>query len=275
MINMNEINTIFIISKNRPHCLTAKLLEKLNYSGDWFICVQKDDEDIEEYYTNFSKKIITYDYHKTKNQTDMLDNFSNETGGAAPARNAVLKIAEDLNLKRFWLFDDDFLSFTIPKPHSKSRTVIKQGTTLEKALNILANFGEKTNQNIGFCVDMSRYPPSRGDINFYIRGAYNLKTDSLKFRSRMEEDLCFNIDTYHNIGAINIAFKILGFTTKGSSSEKGGLTDLYEKEGGIRRGAYNILISPHSTVKKDIFGYSGFPKWRYYVPKIVNEKYRK
>ena len=61
---MGNINTIYIISKNRPECNTAKVLTELKYPGKWFICCQEDEEMLGDYIENWGEeKVLTYDYY--------------------------------------------------------------------------------------------------------------------------------------------------------------------------------------------------------------------
>ena len=57
--------------------------------------------------------------------------------------------------------------------------------------------------------------------------------------------------------------------------EDGGCSTVYERNGTVRRAAYNVIVNPLSVVKSDKFGYSGFPQWRNVVPKMVRGSYRK
>ena len=62
---MDNINTIYIFSKGRPECITANTLNRIDYTGEWFICCQEDDETLNEYIENWGKeKVLTYDYYK-------------------------------------------------------------------------------------------------------------------------------------------------------------------------------------------------------------------
>lgn len=120
---------------------------------------------------------------------------------------------------------------------------------------------------------MSAFPPGKYDTNRYVRGMFDIST-SEKFRSRMEEDLCYAVDSYTTLPvSINIAFKAIGFRTKGVCEQDGGCTDVYRENGDVRRAAYNVLSTPHTKVKCDKFGFSGFPEWSSLVPKTIEEKW--
>lgn len=41
---MSEFSTIYIISKGRPQCHTAKTLQRIDCPGEWFIVCGNNDE---------------------------------------------------------------------------------------------------------------------------------------------------------------------------------------------------------------------------------------
>lgn len=271
-----DINTIYIVSAGRPHCRTAALLERIEYKGDWYICVSREDDKIDEYKERWGSRVITYSYAEQMADTDMLDPFNDPIGGAAPARNGVAAIARSMGNARYWMLDDDITAFTLPKKNGKSRRTVTDGEELEHVMLMVAEWAHKCGIGcVGGACDMQPFPPEKNDVNWYVRQMYNIPVDSRKFRSRMEEDLCYACDSYRTGENLCIALKLLGFRMKGVCDEDGGCTTIYEKNGSIRRAAYNILVNPLSEVKRDRFEYSGFPKWRMLVPKLIDGSYRK
>ena len=56
--DIEKLNTIYIISKGRPQCHTARTLTEMNYPGPWFIVCGNNDETLEEYKAD-KERIIT------------------------------------------------------------------------------------------------------------------------------------------------------------------------------------------------------------------------
>ena len=265
---------ILIISAGRPHCTTAKLLLSLGIDG-FVVCVREDDSELEGYVSNFGDKVVTYDYDESMMSTDMMDNFDNPVGGAAPARNAAISIAAERFGGKFWLLDDDITGLTMPKGGSKSRKQIKGHEDAVKMFESVERFADWSGAScVGIACDMQPFPPSKWDVNPYVRAFFLLDSESSpKFRSRMEEDLTYACDLYRN-GSWALAFRCYGFQTKGVLEEGGGCSTTYDENGSIRRAAYTVLACPLSSVKMGRFGYSAYPKWKSVVPKIIDGGYR-
>lgn len=263
-----SVDPVYIISSGRVECKTAKLLNKIGYTGPWRIVVSNDEAD--NYRSVWGGLVVGYDYESSKRSSDMMDNFDGGIGGAAPARNGALDMAANAGESRIWMLDDDITAFTLP--NGKSRRTVTDGAELFSVFRLLSDFAESTGIGcVGGVVDMQPFPPDKHSVNWYVRQVYNISVDSIRFRSRMEEDLCYACDTYRVPGQVCIGFRMLGFKTGGVCESDGGNTELYNEYGDIRRAAYNVLTCPTTEVRADRFGYSGFPKWRYLVPKVIRE----
>ena len=96
------IDTIYIISKGRPKCTTAKTLEKIGYPGEWFIVCGNNDETLQEYRDMWGERVIVFDWYEEIKRTDTLDNFGFESmaSGAVPVRNATCDIARSRGERR-------------------------------------------------------------------------------------------------------------------------------------------------------------------------------
>jgi hypothetical protein len=93
---MNPKYPVFVISKGRhDRCLTARELTSMNVP--FYLVVEPQEES--KYKSNYQKaKFITTP-------------FSNLGQGSIPVRNFVWDIAEKMNVKRYWILDDNIEGF--------------------------------------------------------------------------------------------------------------------------------------------------------------------
>lgn len=279
---MDKLNTIYIISKDRPQCKSAKTLIQMEYPMDWFIVIGSDDKYIEEYKKNFGEdKIIIFDMEEQLKITDTLDNFGfeNMAHGASPVRNVVQKISYERGEIRHWQIDDDFIRFDIRVPSNHFKRTKFNGKLLYKYLNKLSSFAESIGMaNIGIAQGAETFPENTFRFSPRVFGVHNLPSEPDKFntwRGRLNDDLINALEVYNN-GNFEMLFYFLGFETERTQQESGGLTDIYKEQGTIRKTAYAIMINPLSVKLKIQYGrYHHIVNWRNVTPKIINEKWRK
>lgn len=279
-MNRNKLNTIYIISKGRPHCRTAKTLSKMKYTGDWFIVCGNNDKTIPEYVENWGKdRILVFDWYEEVKDSDLLDNFGieNMSSGAVPVRNATMKISKARGEERHWQFDDDYNSFyhinnKLKKWHRLS------GKEFELELFKLANYAHKCGlTNMGFAVGSDTRPETVKLLGHRVFNAHNMPNDFKLFtrwRSRMNDDLINAIETYRK-GGYELFIKYMYITMEATQSESGGNTDIYKADGTVRKAAYAIMIEPKNvslTIKHGRYHHKA--NWRGIIPKLINEKWQ-
>lgn len=281
MIDKKLVNTIYIISKGRPQCKTAKTLMKMNYPGRWFIVCGNNDPTIPEYQKNWGKdKILIFDWYEEVKHSDLLDNFGVEKmgSGAVPVRNATRKISVDRGELRHWQFDDDYNRFWCINSNNHKTFHPMEGKEFEKKLYNLANYGHFSHiYNVGFAVPNESMPDSRFHITRRVFNAHNMDNHDLEFttwKARMNDDLINAMDTWKK-GKYEISFKFMLLNFKETQSEKGGNTEIYKAHGTVRKTAYAIMFEPKAVKLIEKFGrYHHQVDWRKVVPKLIHEKYR-
>lgn len=276
-----KINTIYIISKGRPKCTTARVLQKINYPGEWYIVCGNNDETIDEYRKNFgNEKILVFDWYDEIKHTDTLDNFGfeNMPSGACPARNATQKIAKERGEIRCWQLDDDYTCFQRYNAKTGKNKVITDGAVLWRTMYNIAKFGYSISAvNVGFSLsNMECTPANRYKFAKRIFNAHNMPVDGFwKWRGRLNDDVINALDVLHN-AKLEFQFKFLSTHTARTQAEKGGLTDLYEDVGTVRKLAYAILIEPNKVKLCQRFGrYHHKIDWNGIYVKIISEKWKK
>lgn len=278
---MAGIDTIYIISKGRPRCTTAKTLTSIDYPGEWYIVCGNNDDTIDEYVENWGEHVLVFDWYDEITRTDTLDNFGfdNMASGAVPVRNATCEIARRRGERRHWQLDDDYYGFyrTIPKTMKKKRL---DGQELFDTLHEVALFADSCNlSNCGISLTTIESTPQKaGMYSPRVFNAHNMPTDPQKFtrwRGRMNDDLINAIETYRK-GGFEMSFYFASISMEPSQQEKGGLTDLYKAEGTVRKTAYPVLLAPNAVKLVTKYGrYHHRVNWRQVVPKMLNEKHRK
>lgn len=278
----NKLNTIYIISKGRPRCLTAQTLTKMNYPGEWFIVCGNNDETIPEYQEKWGEdRIIVFDWYEEVKNSDLLDNFGVEkmSSGAVPVRNATRRIARERGELRHWQFDDDYSMFRhINKDLTKHET-LKDGKFFEYELNRIATFAHEANlANAGFCLGMESFPEMVKTFSKRVFNAHNMPTDEnlcMQWRGRMNDDLINALQVYQK-GKREMAFKFMTLMLAPTQSEKGGNTDIYKLSGTVRKAAYAVMIEPNATKLVIKYGrYHHATNWQLISPKLIREKYAK
>lgn len=277
---MKKINTIYIISKGRPHCETAQTLKNMRYEGEWFIVCGNNDAKLDQYQTLWGDKVLVFDWYEEIKNTDTLDNFGfeNMPSGAVPVRNATRRISEERGEKRHWQFDDDYHSFYIKNPKT-GRNHKLNGKLFEKYLYKIANFADNAElNNCGFALPLESLPDTMLHFGQRVFNAHNLPSEKDKFitwRGRLNDDLINAMET-HKYGKYEMYFKFMTIQMRDTQSETGGLTDIYQKEGTVRKTAYPILISPNATQLTIRYKrYHHKVNWNRLIPKIIHEKWRK
>lgn len=275
-----KLNTIYIISKGRPQCRTAKTLTDMNYPGEWFIVCGNNDDKLPEYQERWGKdRILVFDWYEEVKRSNLLDNFGVEKmgSGAVPVRNATRRIAEQRGELRHWQFDDDYMYFRHINGELKKNETVRSGAFFEHELNRIATFAHEAGlANAGFCLGMESFPEMVKTFSKRVFNAHNMPTDEKLFqtwRGRMNDDLINALDVYHS-GKIEMSFKFMTLMLAPTQSEKGGNSEIYESEGTVRKTAYAVLVDPKNTKLVIRFGrFHHKVNWRGVSPKLISEKY--
>lgn len=256
---LDKLNTLFVISKGRPKCTTAHLLQRIGFPGDWYIVCGSNDETVPQYEANYPGHVLVFDFGKEFGQTDTMDNFGlAKSSGACPARNATAKIAAKMGLKRHWQFDDDYTGFNVYDPaRGKNRTSC-DGPTIYEVMKAIASFADSVGaSNAGFTVaTMECRPDNRMAVARRVFNAHNMPVwgdEFVKWTSRMNDDL-INAVSVAKRGGYEAQFKFAGIAMKPSQQEDGGLSDLYREEGTVFKTAYAVMANPSSVKLVRRFG---------------------
>ena len=224
-----RINTVYIISKGRPRCTTARTLTRIGYPGEWFIVCGNNDETLDEYKANWGDRVIVFDWYEEIKHTDTLDNFGFEikASGACPVRNVVARISRERGEERHWQFDDDYNKFAaIKNINGRLRNRRLLGKELERWLLCIAKFGDKAKlPNVGFGPALIESAPENWrKMKQRIFNAHNMINDEnirTEWVSRLNDDLINAINTWKS-GKPEFSSHFASMTMETTQAEAGG-----------------------------------------------------
>lgn len=285
---------VFILAHGRPEKLyTVNTLKKSGYTGKWYIILDDEDKTIPKYQEMFgADHCMIFSKAEALKTFDIMDNF----GGKAAivfARNVCNDIARKLNLRYFAEFEDDYHQFTYRVPEGESL----------KACSV-QNFDEVCEIMLNFVDEMSAVQPNfrtiawaqagemMGGTNGYVwktqvkRKAMN--TFFFKVPDDPAKDIHFN--GYQNDDAVTYVqdgkrgglwFQIPNINLVQSLTQQTAGGNAYKTSSGgtYRKSFYSVMVDPSST-KVGVIGES-HPRihhninWKYAVPKIISDRYKK
>lgn len=237
-------NHIFIPSKGRPECVTARYLADIGYPGGWTILLGDDDDSIEEYVDNFGEEhIIVFDKRAAVDNTDMMDAYADSRpSGVAPARNEVARQARMMGLERCWMLDDDYDGIMKYGKDPLDKHIISDGHELFDELEVIESFGERTQLPVvGF--DTTGWKRRVPFYSKYVFNGFNMDVREghfVPFRGRLFEDAVHTMQMA-NMGKSDMCFRHLechdiagsyAWNTADTKEVKGGLNDLYGEYSG-------------------------------------------
>ena len=263
---------------------TIHALEKQGYTGPWYIVIDNEDDQADEYYRRFGKeRVIMFDKAEAAKKIDIGDNFP-ERNVVVIARNMCHEIAAQLGLEYFLELDDDYSGFYVRYAEDdklKGFAIKDLDSVFDEMLDFLDDSGAVT-------VAFAQAGDFRGGAasNFIQKGllrkamnAFFCRTDRpFKFFGRINED----VNAYVKLGGEGKLFLTLvdvGLVQTETQKSSGGLTEAYLDLGTYVKSFYSVMYCP-SCVKIGIMGNSDYRlhhqiMWRYAVPQILAEKWKK
>lgn len=276
---------ILILSHGRAdNVKTISTLEKKNYTGKWYILIDNEDDQAQDYINNFGKEhIIIFDKAKAGKTFDIMDNFD---GRQVPtfARNVCFDEAKKLGLKYFLELEDDYFNF------SKRHEIDGQLRT-----TYVGNFDLLIDPYIKFLDESKALTVAFCQIGDLLGGVNSMVYQQKLTRKAMNAFFCnverpfkflgrFNddVNAYLELGKTGKLF----FTTRDiclyqpqTQHQDGGITDAYKQYGTYVKSFYSVMLRP-DCVKISTFGDTHRRihhriTWNNAVPRIINKKYKK
>ena len=275
---------VFILSHGRAdRVFTVKSLLKAGYKGKYYIIIDDEDDQAEDYCKKYGEKVIIFSKKEAATYVDTGDNLP-ERNVVVYARNSCWKIAKQLNLDYFLVLDDDYTAFDFRVVDGRHLRV-KHITDMNRLCKAMVDFLEVSG---ALTVAMAQ----AGD---FIAGVDNKNYHKGLLRKAMNSFFCKTDRPFQFLGRINedtTAYAVLGrqgklmFTVtkativqKQTQSNAKGMTDIYLQYGTFVKSFYSVMWCP-SAVKIAKMG-DKHPrihhnvKFNYCAVKILNERYKK
>lgn len=276
---------VMILSHGRAdNVKTVKTLKGAGYTGKWYIIIDNEDSQEQEYINNFGKEhIIIFDKVEVGKTFDIMDNFQGR-GVPTFARNAFHKIAKGLGLNYFLELEDDYTEFR--QRYEKdgvlsSRYVLDFDSCVERTLDFLDESGAlavawaQTGDFIGgLGCSMFKDRVTRKCMNSFF-----CRVDKpFKFLGRFNDDV--NAYTLAaSRGDLMLTVADLSINQLDTQQNSGGITEAYLTFGTYVKSFYSVIGSP-SNVKISVMGVNHMRihhsvDWEHCAVKIISDKFKK
>lgn len=285
---MRDDFAVLILTHGRADkMLTLRcVLQAGNYTGKWYMVLDNEDDQIDEYVRRFGKEhIVVFDKQAVDDWTDTADNF-HEHRAIIYARNQSFYIARELGLKYFLMLDDDFTGLHHKYPCG-NRLIAKKCTHLDRIFEDMIQYLESTNAlTVAFCQGGDLISGAKRKSGLYFKKVIRKAMNSFfcradrpfQFVGTMNEDVVM-YTTLGSRGALVMSITDLAIIPKPTQSMSGGMTEAYMDGGTYLKSFYSVISMPSAvcvemmtTTHKRIHHKIN---WTCCVPKILNEKYRK
>lgn len=286
-MNPNKNYAVFILSHGRPdNVITYQTLRRLGYTGKIFIICDDEDKTLAEYKKTYKNEVIVFSKKDYEKSFDIMDNFAGNKV-IVYARNACYDIARKLKLDYFFEYEDDYTQFQYRFIENGSLRG-KQIKNMDFVLDAMITCLDETKANtiafaqggdfIGGAGAFKNNTFKRKAMNSFVFKVNKDKADDVIFLGRMNDD----VNTYLSLGKVGkLFFQIsnVNLVQLATQSNSGGNTEAYKKFGTYVKSFYSVMIAP-SCCKINLMGRTDKRihhtiQWKYAVPKIVDEKYKK
>ena len=276
---------ILILSHGRANNVrTVPTLKDVGYTGKWYIVLDDEDNQYDEYVKNFGKEhIIVFNKVEVGKTFDIMDNFPGR-GVPTFARNVFHKIAKDLGLTYFLELEDDYMCFRQRYDDNgmmRTRYVTNFDLLIEPYLEFLDLSG-------ALCVAFAQTGDFLGGLGSTVWSQQITRKAMNSFFCRVDRPFQFygrfndDVNSYVENGKRGYLY----FTTRDmcldqpqTQANAGGITEAYLQYGTYVKSFYSVMLCPN-CVKISEMGQSHkrihhLIDWEVAVPKIISSKFKK
>jgi len=276
---------VFILTHGRADkVITYKVLRERGYTGKIYLAVDDEDKQLPQYKEKYGDEVIVFSKSEAGKMFDPMDNF-NERRTITFARTYAFELAKQVGVRYFIELDDDYNDFIFHFNKDKEFKASKIHD-LDAVLDILIDFLKATPIQT---IAMSQGGDFIGGPNGFFGKKIFLRRKAMNsficdvnrqfaFKGTFNED----VNTYVGLGNLGHIFftNNIPCVQQGQSQQNaGGITEAYKKFGTYVKSFYSIMVNP-TAVKIGVMGQVDRRIhhkiiWKYAVPKIVSEKWRK
>ena len=242
------------------------------------------DETTEQYKNKYKDEFLVFDKWEAYKKMDSGDN-SKDLRSTLYSANTIPLLAKEKGIKNFFIMCDDYTSFVykfdeyLNYKESKIKSLdqifkamLKYYKSIDCLTLALAQNGDFIGgKNSGFAKNVK---PKRKAMNTFLCNT----SKPIKFMGRLNEDVTTYVKK-GSLGKLFLTIPNISIIQKPTQNTKGGLSDVYLDYGTYVKSFFSVMYNP-SSVKISQMGdkhkrIHHKVKWRYAVPQIINDKYKK
>ena len=284
---MKDKFAVFILSHGRAEILkrhTLKSLKKHGYTGDWFILLDNEDEQISLYQKMYGKeKCVIFNKEEAAKHIDDGINTGDRTA-IVYARNASFDAAKKLGYRYFMELDDDYDQFIyryVIGGKLRAINIKNLDGVISSYLACYKGIPAKT-----LCLAQNGDFIGGKDSGNYQKGILRKAMNTFicdterrfHFVGKSNEDVSTYV-TLGNRGELFFTFARAAIQPHQTQSLKGGMSEFYQKGAGYIKPFSSVIYAP-AIISVSTMG--GAHKrlhhsinWGACSPKILNERYKK
>ena len=275
---------IFILSHGRPDNIrTLDMLDRCGWTGKTYIVIDDEDDRADEYFNRYGDMVLQFNKKEVADRIDDADT-SGDRRAIIYARHATQTMAKELGYDYLLQLDDDYpdLRYRFVKNGVLTSYRVKNFDALAEAT---LKFLDDTNALTvaygqgGDMIGGINSPNYKAGLQRKAMNSFFLRTDKYcDFKGKINDDV--NLYTVYGAqGELIFTSFHVNVLQLATQSNQGGMTELYLEEGTYTKSFYSVMMAP-SCVKIYPMGTANRRlhhkvDWRYAVPKIINQKYRK
>ena len=281
---MRDDFAVFILTHGRANnVITAKTLKQQGYTGKWYIVIDNEDDQGDEYRRVYGDRVLQFDKLLISKTFDTMDT-QQDRRTIVYARNACFELAKQVGVRYFLELDDDYTAFEY-RYIGGEKLLIKKIKKLDEVFSAYLDFLTDTNSDT---VALAQGGDFIGGKN---SGTYNKKVlrkamnsffcdteKPFQFLGRINED----VNTYTTLGSRGkkiFTVTEASLVQKQTQKNKGGMSTVYLDSGTYLKSFYSVMGMP-SAVRIQEMGDKNkrihhAVEWESCVPMILNECYKK
>lgn len=281
---MSRKAAIFILTHGRPDNIkTLHMLERCGWTGKTYIVIDDEDSRADEYFERYGDMVLQFNKKEVADRIDDADT-SGDRRAIIYARHASQTMAKDLGYDYMLQLDDDYadLRYRFVKNGSLTSFRVKDFDSLAEATYKFLDDSNALTVAFGQGGDMIggiNSPNYKSGLQRKVMNSFFLRTDRyVDFKGKINDDVNLYV-VYGAQGELMFTSFHVNVLQMATQTNQGGMTELYLEEGTYAKSFYSVMMAP-SCVKIYPMGTANRRlhhkvDWRYAVPKIINQKYRK
>lgn len=275
---------VFVLTHGRAkNVITAKTLQRLGYSGRWYVVIDNEDDQEAEYRRIYGDRVLRFDKLAVSRTFDTMDTMQDRRT-IVYARNVCFELARLVGVRYFLELDDDYTDFQF-RWISDGKLLVKSVCNLDALFSAMLDFLAETGADTVALAqggDFIGGAKGRAFEKKVLRKAMNTFFCDVErpfpFLGRINED----VNTYTRLGStgwLGLTITDAAITQKTTQKNRGGMSDVYIDSGTYLKSMYSVIGMP-SAVRIQEMGDKNkrvhhAVSWTNCVPMIINERYKK